>query len=81
MGTNCLGMIEVMAMLKVLAEENIATLKKNYWKDEHDTFQMHDRIKQINDLMKTMNYHWGYIPNEWNTEKKLWLNQKPTGNE
>lgn len=70
MGHSNMRMMETMATLKVLAEENLQTLKKLTYKDEHDALQMNDRIKQINELMKTMNFDWSNIPNEWSNEKR-----------
>ena len=72
MGMSCLRMMETMATLKVLAEENLQTLKKDTWKEIDDTLQMGDRIDQINKLIKTMNHDWDHIPNEWSAEKKQW---------
>jgi len=76
MGIHEKGMMEIMATLKILAEENLQTMKKIFWKDEHDVLQMDDRIKQINELMKVMNHHWSYIPNEWGDEKRLYCNME-----
>lgn len=73
MGMSCLRMMEIMATLKVLAEENLQTLKKDTWKEVDDTLQMNDRIRQINELVKAMNYNWSNIPNEWTAEKKQYL--------
>lgn len=71
MGYSSIRMAETMATLKVLAEENLQTMKKDFWKDEYDTLQMNDRVKKINDLMKTMLFDWERIPAEWDYEKKV----------
>jgi hypothetical protein len=63
-------MAEIMAELKVLAEENLNTLKQNRFKDPEDSIRMHGRIDRINELMKSMNHAWEYIPGEWDDEKK-----------
>lgn len=72
MGMSVTRMAETMATLKVLAEENLQTLKKSDFKTPEDSLQFQDRIGKINELMEVMNYDWDHIPREWDDEKKAW---------
>jgi hypothetical protein len=69
MGMHELGLMEQMVELRVLASENIDTLRKMFYKDEHDTLQVHERIRRIEEIVDKLQYHWQHVPQEWHDAK------------
>ena len=73
MGYSGLRIVESFTVLRELSDECLGLLKKGAAGDTTDrVLRIHERVRELPELLKIINYDWERVPGEWDDSVKEW---------